>query len=122
MIHFEVLQSIQEGLQIDNASCGPLLGLFCTILECANFLNHGTTRGKSSGYHPHGDWQLRVLVGDEVLDDRIISYANVSDEWLELEYDLTKYAGQHAELSIENSANDWKNEFGYWSYIKIFSE
>ena len=73
-------------------------------------------------YHPHGDWQLRVLVGDEVLDDRIISYANVSDEWLELEYDLTKYAGQHAELSIENGANDWKNEFGYWSYIKIVSE
>ena len=85
-------------------------------------------RGKTTklkirvSYHPHGDWQLRVLVGDEVLDDRIISYANVSDEWLELEYDLTKYAGQHAELSIENSANDWKNEFGYWSYIKIISE
>jgi hypothetical protein len=73
-------------------------------------------------YHPHGDWNLRVIVGDEVLDDRIISYGTIGEEWLELEYDLSKYAGEPTELSIENGANDWKNEFGFWSYIKIFSE
>ena len=60
------------------------------------------------------------LVGDEVLDDHIISGANVSDEWPELEYDH-QYAVSTSS-PIENSANDWKNEFGYWSYIKIISE
>ncbi len=81
-----------------------------------------TTLRMRVSYHPHADWQLRVLVGDEVIADQIISYETVEDEWLELEYDLSKYAGQHAELSIENGANDWKNEFGFWSYIKVVSE
>jgi len=39
-----------------------------------------TTLKMRVSYHPHGDWQLRVLVGDELLDDRIISYGNVGDE------------------------------------------
>lgn len=75
-----------------------------------------------ASYHPHGDWQLRVLVGDDVLADRIVSYETVKDEWLDLEVDLTKYAGTNIRVLLENRANDWTNEFGYWGSIKVVSE
>jgi hypothetical protein len=74
-----------------------------------------------ASYHPHGDWQLRVLVGKEVLIDQIVSYATVKDEWLTLDVDLSRFAGKHVELVIENRANDWMNEFGYWGSIEVVS-
>lgn len=75
-----------------------------------------------ASYHPHGNWQLRVLAGRKLLADHIVSYETVKDEWFDLEVDLTPFAGQQVELSVENKANDWKNEFGYWGSIKIVSE
>lgn len=81
-----------------------------------------TTLKIRASYHPHGDWQLRVRVGTEVLADEVVSFQMVQDEWLDLEVDLTRFAGQHVDLAVENGANDWKNEFGYWSRIEVVSE
>jgi len=75
-----------------------------------------------ASYHPHGDWQLRVLAGKEILADQIVSYETVQREWLELNIDLTRYAGKHLDLVLENRANDWKNEFGYWGSVQIVSD
>jgi len=77
-------------------------------------------------YHPHGGWRLRVLVNNDVLVDRIVSYETVQDEWLELEIDLSKYAGQRVELSLENGTRDWlttdlTGELAYWSKVEIVS-
>ncbi|HIM28215.1 MAG TPA: hypothetical protein EYG57_01520 [Planctomycetes bacterium] len=74
-------------------------------------------------HHPHGDWQLRVLVGGEVIFDQIIGSKSVSDdEWLDVNVDLTKFAGRTIQLSIENRPNDWRNEWAYWNKVKIVSE
>ncbi len=73
-------------------------------------------------YHPHGDWQLRVLADKEVLVDQIVNYKNVQEEWLNVDVDLSKFAGKAINLSLENRANDWKNEFGYWGSVKLASE
>jgi putative membrane-bound dehydrogenase-like protein len=81
-----------------------------------------TTLKIRASYHPHGDWQLRVRAGAAVLADEIISYQTVQDEWFDLDVDLTRFAGQHVDLVVENAANDWKNEFGYWSRIEVVSE
>ena len=70
-------------------------------------------------YHPHGDWQLRVLANSKILHDQIVSFKTVKSEWLELEVDLTKLAGQKIDLSLENRPNDWRNEFGFWHSVKI---
>ncbi len=81
-----------------------------------------TTLKIRASYHPHGDWQLRVWAGKELLSDQIVSYQTVKEEWLNLEVDLTKFSGTNIDLSIENRANDWKNEFGYWGSISIVSQ
>jgi putative membrane-bound dehydrogenase-like protein len=74
-------------------------------------------------HHPHGDWQLRVLSEGEVLDDRIVSASTVGqDEWLDVSVDLSKFAGRRIQLSIENRANNWKNEWAYWNKVEIVTE
>lgn len=74
-------------------------------------------------HHPHGDWQLRVLVGDQVIADRIVGPETVGrGEWLDVSVDLSEFAGRRIPLSIENRANDWRNEWAYWNKIEIVSE
>jgi putative membrane-bound dehydrogenase-like protein len=73
-------------------------------------------------HHPHGDWQLRVLVNDDVLVDKIIDAKAVDQEWLDLDVDLSQYAGKKIDVTIENKANNWSNEWAYWNQIEISSE
>jgi len=74
-------------------------------------------------HHPHGDWQLRVLAGEQVIADQIVSAETVGpDEWLNLSVDLSKFAGRRIKLSIENRANDWHNEWAYWNKVEIVRE
>ena len=85
-------------------------------------------KGKSTrlkircSYHPHGDWQLRVLANSKVLHDQIVSFKTVKSEWLELDIDLTKFAGQKIDLTLENRPNDWRYEFGFWHSVQITSK
>jgi len=80
-----------------------------------------TTLHIRASYHPHGDWQLRVLANKEVLHDQIVSFETVKKEWLELEIDLTRFAGKHVDLALENRANDWAWEFGFWGKVEVVS-
>ncbi len=74
-------------------------------------------------HHPHGDWQLRVLVAGEVLADKIIGAKTVVDkDWLEVNVDLSRFAGKKIQLTIENRSNDWENEWAYWNRVAIVSE
>ncbi|NCF91150.1 MAG: hypothetical protein GWQ05_09355, partial [Verrucomicrobiaceae bacterium] len=73
-------------------------------------------------YHPHADWQLRVLADDEVLADQIVGSETVNGEWLNLDIDLTRFAGSTINLTLENRANDWADEYGFWNSVKIVSE
>lgn len=74
-------------------------------------------------HHPHGDWQLRVLAGKDVLLDQAVSSKTVAkDEWLDVKVPLSKYAGQKINLAIENRASGWHNEWAYWSKVAIVSE
>jgi len=75
-----------------------------------------------ASYHPHGNWQLRVLANKKVIHDQIVSYETVKSEWLELELDLTEFAGKHVDLEIENRANDWSSEFGFWGKVEVVTE
>jgi hypothetical protein len=74
-------------------------------------------------HHPHGDWQLRVRVGDQVIADQIVGPETVgSNEWLDVSVDLSRFAGRRIPLSIENHANNWHNEWAYWNKIEIVTE
>jgi putative membrane-bound dehydrogenase-like protein len=81
-----------------------------------------TTLKVRVSHHPHADWQLRVLAGKKVLKDTMVSSKTVGkDEWLTLEFDLSSYAGQHLDLTFECKANNWSNEWAYWSGVKVES-
>ncbi|MFK8113989.1 MAG: PVC-type heme-binding CxxCH protein, partial [Rubripirellula sp.] len=74
-------------------------------------------------HHPHGDWQLRVLVNGKVEADQVVSSSTVGkDEWLNVVVDLSKFAGQRIDLALENRANNWQNEWAYWNQVEIVSE
>lgn len=73
-------------------------------------------------HHPHGDWQLRILVGKDVVADQTVGPETVSkNEWLNVKVDLSKYAGKQVRVTIENRANNWHNEWAYWNDVKLVS-
>lgn len=74
-------------------------------------------------HHPHGDWKLRVVAAGEVLKETLVGSKTVGDdEWLDVNVDLSRFAGQRIKLSIENHPNDWHNEWAYWNNVLIVSE
>ncbi len=74
-----------------------------------------------ASYHAHGDWQLRVRAGKDFIYDKIVGNTQVKGQWLEFDVDLSEYAGKTIPLVLENKANNWANEFGYWSSIEVVS-
>jgi len=42
--------------------------------------------------------------------------------WRQRTVDLTPFAGKTIALRVENAANDWNFEHGYWSDFVIVSE
>lgn len=95
---------------------------------CALTKNIKVPQGKKTtlmmrvSHHPHGDWQLRVLAGKDILKDVLVGSRSVINEWMEVEVDLTKFAGTEIDLTLENRANDWRNEWGYWGAVELYSE
>ena len=82
-----------------------------------------TTLKLRVSHHPHGDWQLRVLANGKVIADQIVGPKTVGkDEWLDVSVDLSQFAGTKVNLSIENRANDWQNEWAYWNRVQIVKE
>ena len=82
-----------------------------------------TTLKIRASHHQHSDWQLRVLAGKDLLVDQIVGPKTVAkDEWLNVEVDLSRFAGEHIDLTLENRANNWSSEWGYWGSVKVQSE
>jgi putative membrane-bound dehydrogenase-like protein len=69
--------------------------------------------------HERGDWDLRILADGEVLKLQRIGHDG--DRWKPVRIDLSNYAGRRIVLRLENAANDWSWEFGYWADLKLES-
>ncbi len=67
--------------------------------------------------HDRGDWELRVLVNGRLLEKRLIN--RETPRWKEISIDLKPFAGQSVALRLENAANDWNFEFGYWAGLEL---
>ena len=134
----KAIETIAPGFRIENVGEGGVVALKSFRNEkavqthpldrktpCSLKRQLQVPKGKSTllkircSYHPHGDWKLRVLANRKILHDQIVSYKTVSSEWLELEIDLTKFAGQKIDLTLENHANDWAWEFAFWHSVRI---
>ncbi len=73
--------------------------------------------------HEQGDWLLAVSINGEVRTQTIIK-RNKSGaiEWKEIAVDLSDLAGQPVTIELQNKANDWSYEFGYWNSAEIVAE
>ena len=137
----QAIEAIAPGFKVENVGEGGVVALKSFRNEkavqthpldkktpCSLKRELQVPKGKSTrlkircSYHPHGDWQLRVLANSKVLHDQIVSFKTVNSEWLELEVDLSKFAGQKIDLTLENRPNDWRNEFGFWHSVQITSK
>ncbi len=70
--------------------------------------------------HEKGDWELVVLANDKPLEKRLIKAA--TDRWQSVDINLTPFAGQTVTLRLENRANNWSWEFGFWTSPRIENE
>jgi putative membrane-bound dehydrogenase-like protein len=67
--------------------------------------------------HEQGDWELRVLADGKVLHKQIVD--RKGERWKAVNVDLSSLAGRKTVLRLENCANNWEWEFGYWSDVQI---
>lgn len=67
--------------------------------------------------HEQGDWDLRVKADGEVLHQQTV--LSESPRWKTVELDLSRFAGRRVVLRLENAANNWSYEFGYWADLRI---
>jgi hypothetical protein len=71
------------------------------------------------GHFPDGDWRLVARVNGDVLLDQVVGEDTATDGWLELNIDLSTYAGEEVSLELLNQASGWGWEGGYWELIEL---
>jgi hypothetical protein len=68
------------------------------------------------------DWELRVLANGKELLKKTIGPVDGKPAWQPITIDLTPYAGQKVTLRLDNAANGWSWEGGYWTVPDLLSE
>ena len=70
-------------------------------------------------HDPRGDWTLVVKTDGKEAARRKIGKATVKEGWLSVEVDLSKFAGKTVKLEVENRADGWSWEAGYFARIAV---
>lgn len=70
-------------------------------------------------YNEQSDWQLKVRVAGEVIEDRLINATLTNNGWADIDVDLSKFAGRFVPIEVHHHPNNWQQETGYWSRIVI---
>ncbi|HAZ62312.1 MAG TPA: hypothetical protein DCZ72_01695 [Armatimonadetes bacterium] len=76
----------------------------------------------SISHHPEGDWDLVVRINGEEIARQLVGPTTSTDGWLELSYDLSRWAGQAVRLELLNMPNGWTWEAAYWHRLEIVTE
>jgi putative heme-binding domain-containing protein len=77
----------------------------------------GGSLNVSVAAHEQGDWELRVTVNGRLVRKELVDRSG--PRWKPVTVDLKEFAGSTVRLRLENAANGWSNEFGYWSDISF---
>lgn len=90
------------------------------LLSCAYAVKSGkkTILKLNVANHPGYDWLLKIRVNGSVQFEKTID----GDQWQNVDFDLTPFAGNTIQLELENMPNGWMFEAGYWSKIEISEE
>jgi hypothetical protein len=71
------------------------------------------------GHNPQGDWTLIVKANGTELLRKSVGPKTATDGWLDVDVDLSSFAGHKVRLELVNQPSGWKWEAGYWATIKI---
>ena len=92
----------------------------CELTRTVQVPTTGQPRLKLEVAHDRaGDWRLVILGNGETLHDQIVGPETAKEGWVDLEIDLRKFAGQSVTVVLQNAANNWVNEFGYWRDVEF---
>jgi len=92
----------------------------CVLTKKVDVPSGGKTRlVMGVGHHPGGDWMLVVTIDGKTAKREIIGAQTCQDGWREVSVDLSEHAGKTVTVGLENRANGWHWETGYWSRIAI---
>ena len=67
--------------------------------------------------HENGDWQFRAVVNGEVVEEFVVD--KQGQRWKRARIDLSAWQGKTVTVRLENKANGWSWEFGYWDRIEV---
>jgi putative heme-binding domain-containing protein len=70
-------------------------------------------------HDPRGDWLLVVTINGTSVHEQLVGPDTTTDGWASVLVDLTPYAGQTIDLALQNRANGWSYEFGYWGRAEL---
>ena len=69
--------------------------------------------------HPGHDWELVFRVNGSLQKTVVVDEALTKGGWTEVVFDLTAYAGSNIQIELENKANGWSCEAGYWASLSV---
>jgi hypothetical protein len=81
-----------------------------------------TTLALTVGHHPDGDWDLVVRVNRKELLRKAVDKSTSTNGWIDINVDLSEFAGKEVYLTLSNEPTGWSSEAAYWSKIAIVSE
>ena len=94
----------------------------CVLSTVVDIPKDKTTELKALvSHHNNGDWDLVIRINGSVQKVITIGEDSVDKSgWLEVTFDLTPFAGSNnVKIELENKANGWAWEAGYWKYVNI---
>ena len=95
----------------------------CVLTKKVNVPAGKTTTLKLGvGHGPRGGWTLVVKANNKMLAERKIDKNTCKDGWTAVTVDLSAYAGDSVNIELQNRADGWSCEAGYWSRIAVQSE
>ena len=73
--------------------------------------------------HPKYDWELVFRVSGSAQKTVTVDEELTKGGWTEVVFDLTPFAGsKNVQIELENKANGWSFEAGYWASLTVESE
>ncbi len=81
-----------------------------------------TTLKLAVGHNPEGDWDLVVRADMRELLRKSVGKTTATNGWLDVNVDLSEYAGKTVLVELYNQPTGWSFEAGYWARIAIETE
>jgi hypothetical protein len=84
--------------------------------------NKKTVLRMTVGNDERGDWDLIVKADGKKLLRKTVSNDTAPGGWMDVEIDLSEYAGKTVELELINQPTAWQFEAGHWAQISLESK